>query len=131
MNQSIIDPKAKTETEQIHPWTLAIVFAEGDLALVAELENVTPAEITKFAIEHSEEITTAMYSAFKAKLITEMAGRLPDLSDGSILKLFDIVKGSPGFSVEVNEAASGEGNGPAQLPRFTINMGVKRASSDD
>lgn len=125
--QEVIDPK--TSVRVTHPWIYAIVFAEGDLALVAETSKVHPDEITKFAIEHAEEITTAMYAAFKGKLINEMASRLPELSDGSLLKLFDIVKGSPGFSVEVADAAGG-GEGAAP-PRFTINMGVKRATDSD
>lgn len=125
MNTDVIDPKTESAKRAWHPWTLAIVFAEGDLALVAEVNRVAPEEITRFAIEHAEEITTAMYEAFKGKLIKEMSSRLGGLSDGTLLKLFDIVKGNPGFSVDVQQAAGVEGT-----PRFTINMGVKRAVDD-
>lgn len=123
MNTEVLDPRTEPKT---HPWVYAIVFAEGDLALVAETAAVHPDEITKFAIEHAEEITQAMYSAFKGKLIGEMSSRLGGMSDGMLTKLFDIVKGSPGFTAEV-EAAGGGGD---NTPRFTIKMGVQRASDD-
>ena len=113
-------------TKEWHPWTLAIVFAEGDLALVAEINNVSPEEITRHAIIHAEEITTLMYDAFKGRLIKEMTGRLGGLTDSNLIKLFDLVKGNPSFSVEVSEA-TGNGDGP---PRFTLKMGVQRATDD-
>jgi hypothetical protein len=127
----VIDPPitAVAEKPKVHPWVYAIVFAEGDLALVAEINHTDPIVITQFAIEHAEEITNMMYEAFKGRLIKEMTSRLGELSDGNLLKLFEVVKGSPGFSIEV-ESAGGGGDGP---PRFTLNMGVKGRNygSDD
>jgi hypothetical protein len=132
VNEEVIDAKKTTaiaEPPKVHPWVYAIVFAEGDLALVAEINRVDPIEITKFAIEHAEDITTMMYEAFKGKLIKEMQSRLPDLSDGNLLKLFEVVKGNPGFAQVVVEAGGGDG----ERPKFTLNMGVKGRSygSDD
>jgi hypothetical protein len=119
---------AIAERSPTHPWVYAIVFAEGDLALVAETQNVHPNEITKFAIEHAEEITTAMYSAFKGKLIKEMSERLPDLTERGLLQLFDIVKGTPDFgSIEVE----GGGDGKGGMPTFSIKMGVNKRGTDD
>jgi hypothetical protein len=119
---------AIAERPATHPWVYAIVFAEGDLALVAETQNVHPNEITKFAIEHAEEITTAMYSAFKGKLIKEMSERLPDLTERGLLQLFDIVKGTPDFgSIEVE----GGGDGKGGMPTFSIKMGVNKRGTDD
>lgn len=126
MNTDVVDPRVEPKTKQWHPWVLAIVFAEGDLALVAEVDHVSPEEITKFAIEHAEEITIAMYEAFKGKLLKEMQSRLGGLSDGNLLKLFELVKGNPGFSVEVSEATGASGG----TPSFTINMGVQKKASD-
>jgi hypothetical protein len=105
---------AIAERPATHPWVYAIVFAEGDLALVAETQNVHPNEITKFAIEHAEEITTAMYSAF--------------LTERGLLQLFDIVKGTPDFgSIEVE----GGGDGKGGMPTFSIKMGVNKRGTDD
>jgi hypothetical protein len=132
VNDEVIDAKptnAIAEPPKVHPWVYAIVFAEGDLALVAEVNHEDPVVITKFAIEHAEEITTMMYEAFKGRLIKEMQNRLPDLSDGNLLKLFEVVKGNPGFAQVVVEAGGADG----ERPKFTLNMGVKGRSygSDD
>src|SRR3954462_13893537 len=90
---TIVEPKTW------HPWLLAIVYAEGDLALVCETHSdINPHDLTAFALERSEEITMAMYDVFKAKLVKNMGDRLEGLSDGNALKLFEIVKGNPGFS---------------------------------
>ncbi len=128
--QEVIDARQAPTVvapKEWHPLTLAIVFAEGDLALVAEINNMSPEEVTRHAIIHAEDITSLMYDAFKGRLIKEMSGRLGGLSDGNLLKLFDLVKGNPGFSVEV---AEGAGGGDASPPRFTIKMGVQRATDD-
>lgn len=132
-NPEVIDKnKAPVTTEKKvwHPWLLAIVYAEGDLALVCETHHdINPEDLTAFALEKSEEITMAMYDVFKAKLVKNMGDRLEGLSDGNALKLFEIVKGNPGFSQVVVEGAGGEG----ERPKFTISMGVQKKSngSDD
>lgn len=129
-NPEVIDAsKAPTTVEQAawHPWLLAIVYAEGDLALVVETKHLDPEALTSFALEHSEEITKAMYDVFKAKLVKNMGDRLEGLSDGNALKLFEIVKGTPGFSQVVVEGAGADGSPPT----FTISMGVKKRDGSD
>lgn len=129
-NPDVIDAAkapAKVEPKAWHPWLLAIVYAEGDLALVVETKHLDPEALTSFALEHSEEITMAMYDVFKAKLVKNMGDRLEGLSDGNALKLFEIVKGSPGFSEVVVEGSGADG----ERPKFTISMGVKKRDGSD